>query len=74
MNYIPEAIKAVFKNKYTNDKKYRRVIDHCHCTGKYRSAADKICNLKYRIPKEIALVFLDGSNYYYHFIIKELAK
>ena len=33
-----------------------------------------ICNLKYSIPKEIPVVFHNGSNYDSHFIIKELAK
>ena len=25
--------------------------DHCHLTGKFRSAAHVVCNLKYKIPK-----------------------
>ena len=28
--------------------KYHRVRDHCCFTGKYRGAADRICNLNYR--------------------------
>ena len=36
-----------------NNKKYHKVRDHCHYTGKYRGAAHDICNLKYKIPKEI---------------------
>ena len=43
-------------------------------TGEYRSAAHSICNLKYSVPKEIPIVFHNGSNYNYHFIIKELAE
>ena len=42
--------------------------------GKYRGAAHNICNLRYRIPKEIPIVFHNGSTYDYHFIIKELVK
>ena len=42
--------------------------------GKYRGAAHNICNLRYRIPKEIPIVFHNGSTYDFHFIIKELAK
>ena len=33
-----------------------------------------ICNLKYSVPKLIPIVFYSGSNYCYHFTIKELAK
>ena len=54
--------------------KYRRVRDHCHYTGKYRAAAHNICNLRYKTPKEITIVFHNGSTYDYHFIIRELAK
>ena len=34
-----------------NNKKYYKVKDHCHHTGKYRGAAHDICNLRYKIPK-----------------------
>ena len=37
-------------------------------------AAHSICNLKYSVPKKIPIVFHNGSNYEYHFIIKELAE
>ena len=57
-----------------NYKKQRKVRDHCHYTGKYRSAAHEICNLRYKVPKEIPAVFHNGSTYDYHFIIKELVK
>ena len=36
--------------------------------------AHNICNLRYKIPKEIPVVFHNGSTYDYHFIIKELVK
>ena len=52
------------------DKKHHKVKDHCHYTGKYRGAAHNICNLRYRIPKEIPVVFHNDSTYDYHFIIK----
>ena len=57
-----------------SNKKYHKVRDHCHYTGKYRCAAHDICNLRYKIPKEIPVVFHNGSTYDYHFIIKELAE
>ena len=62
-----------FLKKSANDKNYRKVRDHCHETGKYRGAAHSICNLKITMPNEISAVFHNGSNYDYHFIIKELA-
>ena len=55
-------------------KKNYKVRNHCHYTGKYRGAAHNICNLKYKVPKEIPVVFHNGSTYDYHFIIKELVK
>ena len=61
-------------NTDDSDKKHHKVKDHCHYTGKYRGAAHNICNLRYRIPKEIPVVFHNGSTCDYHFIIKELAK
>ena len=57
-----------------NDKKNYKVRDHCHYTGKYRGAAHNICNLRYKVPKEIHIVFHNGSIYDYHFIIEELMK
>ena len=44
-----------------------------HHTGKYRDAAQSICNLMFNMPNETPLVFHNSSNYDYHFIIKELA-
>ena len=66
--------KEKFENKYLKDKKYRKVRDHCHYTGKYRGAVHSICNLKYNIPNKIPIVFHNGSNYHYNFIIRELAE
>ena len=37
-------------------KNYIKARDHCHCTGKYRGAAHKICNLMYNTPKEIPVL------------------
>ena len=56
------------------DKKYWKGRDLCHYTGQYRDAVHSICNSKYRIPKKIHIAFYNGSNYGYHFIIKELAE
>ena len=53
-----------------NNKKCHKVRDHCHYTGKYRGATHDICSLRYKIPKEIPVVFHNVSTYDYHFIIK----
>ena len=55
-------------------KLYDKVKDHCHYTGKFRGAAHNICNLRYKTPKKIPVVFHNGSTYDYHFIINQLAK
>ena len=53
------------------DKKHRKVRDHCHYTREYRGAARSISNSKYSVPKKIPIVFHNGSNNDYHFVIKE---
>ena len=60
--------------QYVKDKKYRRGRDHCQYTREYRGTANGICNLKYSVPKKILIVFHNGSNYDYHFIIRESAE
>ena len=65
--------KEEFNTDYS-DKKHHKVKDHCHYTRKYRRAAHNICNLRYKIPKEMPVVFHNGSKYDFHFIIKELVK
>ena len=37
-------------------------------------AAHSECNLRYKVPKEISVVFHNGSTYDYHFIIRQLAE
>ena len=68
-NYNKENICHICKKEFNNDK----VRDHCHFTGKYRGAAHNTFNLRYKIPKNIPVIFHNGSTYDYHFIIKELA-
>ena len=62
--------KETLEDKYAKDKKYLKDMNHCHYTGEYRGPAHSICNLKYNVPKEIPIVFHNGSNYDYHFILK----
>ena len=59
----------ICKRRFSTDddnKKYYKVCDHYHYTGKYRGA--------YKTPKEITAVFHNGSTYDYHFIINQLGK
>ena len=49
-----------------------RVRDHCHLTGKYRGGAHNKCNLQYRRPKFIPVVFHNLSGYDSHLFIKNL--
>ena len=44
-------------------KKNYKIRDHFHYTGKYRGAAHNICNLRYKVPKEIPVVFHNSSTY-----------
>ena len=57
----------------SKSRDYWKVRDHCYYTGKYRSAPHIFCNLKFNLPNENPVVSHTGSNYDYHFIIKELA-
>ena len=61
-------------NDKSEYKVYHKVRDHCHYTGKFRGAAHNICNLRYRMQREIPVVLHNVSNYDYHLIIKELAE
>ena len=62
------------KNEKNKFKLYQKVRDHCHYTGKFRGAAHSICNLRYKVQREIPVKIHNGSKYDYHFIIKELAE
>ena len=69
-----QKICYICKKEFNNDKKQQKVRDYCHYMGKYRGAANNICNLRYKIPKQIPVVFHNSSTYDYHFVIKELVK
>ena len=49
--------------KKFNDPRNRKVRDHCHYTGLYQGLAHNNCNLKYRIPDHIPIVFHNLSGY-----------
>ena len=53
-------------------RKNEKVKDHCHYTGRFRGAAHNSCNLKYKKPKFIPVVFHNLSGYDRHLFIKNL--
>ena len=53
MSYMQKSFVMIKNNK--------KVRDHCHYTGKFRGAAHSICNLRYKVPKKISVVFHNGS-------------
>ena len=57
------------------DKNYlnkKKVKDHCHYTGKFRGAAQSICNVNYNDQKEIPIT-IQNATYDTHFILNQLA-
>lgn len=52
----------------------RKVRDHCDYTGLYRGAAYNNCNLAYKIPKHIPIIFHNLSGYDAHLFIRELGE
>ena len=73
-SYEKQKICHICKKEFCDDKNKKKVRDHCHFTRKFRGAAHSGCNLRYKVPKEIPIVFHTGSTYDYHFIIKKLAE
>ena len=50
-----------------------KVRDHCHYTSSYRGPVHMKCNLQYKIPSYIPILFHNLSGYDTHLFIKELA-
>ncbi|GFS76715.1 uncharacterized protein NPIL_654761 [Nephila pilipes] len=49
-----------------------KVRDHCHLTGVYRGPAHNSCNLKFKVPNFLPIIFHNLSGYDSHLFIKEL--
>ena len=64
----------IYKKVFGDKKKHRKVRDHDHYTGKDRGATHSICNLRYSAPKDIPVLFHNGTNYDFNLIITELAE
>ena len=52
--------------QFGDSKKGPKVHDHCHYTGCYRGPAHRNCNLMYRIPSYIPVVFHNLLGYDAH--------
>ena len=74
INFEKKKLKLLVKEKHESYESCHKVRDHCHYTGEYRGDAHSICNLKYSLPKNMLIIFHNGSNYDYHAIIKEFQK
>ena len=76
--YIEQEKCDICEEKFCIDKddenyiNKRKVKDHCHYTGKFRGAAHSICNLKYKVPKEIPII-IHNASYDTHFMLNQLA-
>ena len=60
-SYEKQKVCHICKEEFCDDKNKKKVRDHCHYTGKFRGAAHSICNLRYKVPKKISVVFHNGS-------------
>ena len=67
-NYNDAKVCHICKELLEDDK----VRDHCHLTGKYRGAAHNDCNLNYKTPEFIPVIFHNLSSYDSHLFIKKL--
>ena len=76
--YNEQEICYICKEKFCVDKddkdsiNRKKIKDHCHYTGEFKGPAHSICNLKYKVPKEI-LIIIHNATYDTQFIINQLA-
>ena len=87
-SYPEKPMKPLTKKQWKNFKKSSnchicfkpfsdrnpKVRDHCHYSGLYRGATHVTCNLQYKIPSYIPVVFHNLSGYDAHLFIRELAR
>ena len=72
LKQFDEATKCWICNEEFDDTSDEKVKDHCHYTGRFRGAAHNSCNLNYKKPKFIPVVFHNLSGYDSHLFIKNL--
>ena len=62
----------ICKKRIDNDEE--KVRDHCHVTGKFRSAAHWDCNTNFQLTEKVSVVFQNLRGYDSHLIFNELDK
>ena len=72
--YSKASMYYICYKQFGDPKKGPKVHDHCHYTGCYREPAHRNCNLMYRIPSYIPVVFHNLSGYDIHLFIRELGR
>ena len=78
-SYEEQEVCHICKKKFCLDeneddekfKKYQKLKDHCHCTGKFRGTA--LCNLRYKVQKNIPIV-IHNAGYNTNFVMERLAE
>jgi len=71
-NFEKAAECWICKNPFEDGEK--KVRDHWHYSGKFRGAAHNKCNLLFRKPKHVPVIFHNLSGYDSHLFIKNLGK
>ena len=72
--YEEQEVCHICNEEFCNDENDRnKVRDHCLYTKKVRGADRSICNLRYKVPKEIPIMPQNAACDH-HFIIKQLAE
>ena len=62
----------ICNEKFVDYAENYKVRDHCHFTGRFRSAAHNTCNLRHRKPNFTPVVFHNLSGYDSHLFIKKI--
>ena len=57
---------------YKQELNMDKVRDHCHVTGKFRGVANNKCNINFRLPRKLPIIFHNLQGCDGHIIFKEL--
>ena len=68
------SIKLQNENIKKENDNNMKVLDHDHYNGKYRGAAHKVCNLQYKLTKDIPVIFHNFKGYDCHLLVSEVVE